>query len=106
MLPSEMFQIMFVGFSFLPLSPLMRINRDEREGDIDFDFPRRRDQRCQQDQDEYVDGTGLCQWSDTNQSWTVERMRGLLRCMAMACFVETNCDTRDEIWPIGTVLNS
>ena len=37
---------------------------------------------------------------------TVERMRGLLRCMAMACFVETNCDTRDEIWPIGTVLNS
>lgn len=36
-----MFQIMFVGFSFLPLSPLMRINRDEREGDIDFDFPSR-----------------------------------------------------------------
>lgn len=30
-------------------------------------------------------------------------MRGLLRCMAMAYFVETNCDTRDEI---GTVLNS
>lgn len=69
----------------------MRINRDEREGDIDFDFPSRDGETRD------VSRTKMNMWmgqaaSGAIQTNQVEWMRGLLRCMAMAYFVETNCD--------------